>query len=843
MPRETLIDFFEDRIQSDKTFLIYDGGYRTHRYSYDEVRHAACHLASRLVSAGLTPRDKVIIWGENRAEWIVAFWGCLLARVICVPIDFRASPEFLKRVASLVAARIVIADKSLTATNLTSVDVWQIETLLTKESTASRSHEDISGDLTSRDLAEIIFTSGATSEPKGVEITHGNVLANIVPVEQEITKYLKYGRPFLPLRFLNLLPLSHMFGQAMATFIPPMLDSITVFMRGFNPTDIVRQIRSQRVSVLVCVPKILDVLRKHIESQIPEASEPAVANEHVAKRWWRYRKVHKLFGYKFWAFVVGAAPLSEDLERFWSKLGFLVIQGYGLTETAPIVTLNHPFRTRQGSVGSPIGGVEIKIAEDGEILVKGGNVTSGYYNAPKETASAFEDGWFHTGDIGSIDPDGRLSVRGRKKEMIVTPEGLNVFPEDVERAVNGRPGVRDVAIVSDNVSGEERVHAVLLLEDNADPDAIVRDANAVLEDHQRIRNYTVWPEASLPRTEGTQKLKRQALKQWLQGSVSHSERKPSDSETSVDTVLSKFTGNRQLSDSTTLDEIGLSSIERIELMLALEQVSEQSLDETLFDGLTTIGTLKIALKNPQIERTTQKLTHSLTTADPITFPTWNQSPPARSLRGLALSAFLLPLTRLFAWVTVNGADNVEVTNGPVLFAANHQSHLDAPVILTALPHNRRHSVATAAALEWFSAHFHPRRFSWWERKRSGLSYYLTALCFNIVPLPQRETGTREAMRYLGTLLTNGSSVLIFPEGRRSKTKVINQFRPGVGMLASQLEVPVIPVRIEGINNIWPEGRRVPRVGRARVTFGSAMRFSGSDYEEIARRIEDAVKAL
>ena len=271
-----------------------------------------------------------------------------------------------------------------------------------------------------------------------------------------------------------------------------------------------------------------------------------------------------------------------------------MIQGYGLTETAPIVTLNHPFRTRQGSVGSPIGGVEIKIAEDGEILVKGENVTSGYYNAPKETASAFEDGWFHTGDIGSIDLDGRLSVRGRKKEMIVTPEGLNVFPEDVERAVNGRPGVRDVAIVSDNVSGEERVHAVLLLEDNADPGAIVRDANTVLEDHQRIRKYTVWPETSLPRTEGTQKLKRQALKQWLQGSVSHSERKPSDSETSVDTVLSKFTGNRQLSDSTTLDEIGLSSIERIELMLALEQVSEQSLDETLFDGLTTIGTLKIA---------------------------------------------------------------------------------------------------------------------------------------------------------------------------------------------------------------------------------------------------------
>ena len=233
----------------------------------------------------------------------------------------------------------------------------------------------------------------------------------------------------------------------------------------------------------------------------------------------------------------------------------------------------------------------------GEILVKGGNVTSGYYNAPKETASAFEDGWFHTGDVGSLDSDGRLSVRGRKKEMIVTPEGLNVFPEDVERAVHGRPGVRDVAIVSDNLSGEERVHAVLLLENNADPDAIIRNANAVLEDHQRIRKYTVWPDSSLPRTEGTQKLKRQTLKHWVQGNVSQAKQQSANSDTSVDIVLAKFAGNRELSNATTLDEIGLSSIERIELMLALEQVSEQSVNENLFDGGTTIGGLKTALQS------------------------------------------------------------------------------------------------------------------------------------------------------------------------------------------------------------------------------------------------------
>ena len=172
-----------------------------------------------------------------------------------------------------------------------------------------------------------------------------------------------------------------------------------------------------------------------------------LAGKHWALRWWHYRDVHRLFGWKFWCIVCGAAPLDPELESFWRKLGFLVVQGYGLTETAPIVTLNHPLRASKGTVGTPIGGVKVKIAEDGEILVQGENVTSGYYKpegssparaAAVDQASAFRDGWFHTGDIGELDPSGRLLIKGRKKEMIVTPQGLNVFPEDVERALNGR---------------------------------------------------------------------------------------------------------------------------------------------------------------------------------------------------------------------------------------------------------------------------------------------------------------------------------------------------------------------------------------------------------------------
>ena len=184
----------------------------------------------------------------------------------------------------------------------------------------------------------------------------------------------------------------------------------------------------------------------------------------------------RLFGLKFWGFVVGAAPLDAELEAFWGELGFAVIQGYGLTETAPIVTLNHPFGTKRGSVGKAIAGVEMKIAQDGEILVRGENVTSGYFNAAGETARAFEDGWFHTGDIGEVAPDGQLFIRGRKKEMIVTPEGLNVFPEDVERVLNHLPGVRDSAVVGITAGGQESAsRPCSCSDDGVDPDAVVRD--------------------------------------------------------------------------------------------------------------------------------------------------------------------------------------------------------------------------------------------------------------------------------------------------------------------------------------------------------------------------------
>src|SRR5208283_3617844 len=357
--RETLIDFFNDFAAIDKPFLVYDDGFRVETYTYAETAVQSCAFAAYLQGLGIGPGDKIIIYCENRPEWLFALWGAALAGVVIVPIDYRSSMEFVNRIKSIVDAKLVYTGGAFNG---------------------SGREPQPAPPVSAGDVAEIIFTSGATAEPKGVVITHGNVLANIVPVEGEVRKYLPYAKPFAPIRFLNLLPLSHMFGQAMATHIPPMLPGVVVFMRGYNPVEIIHQIHSRRISVLVSVPKILEILREYLVRRFPEVENLPNSKSHWIFKWWKYRKVHRLFGWKFWSFIVGAAPLPRDLESFWSKLGFLVIQGYGLTETAPIVALNHPFHARQGSVGSPIAGVEVKIAPDGEILVRGANVTSGYYN-------------------------------------------------------------------------------------------------------------------------------------------------------------------------------------------------------------------------------------------------------------------------------------------------------------------------------------------------------------------------------------------------------------------------------------------------------------------------------
>jgi long-chain acyl-CoA synthetase len=270
-------------------------------------------------------------------------------------------------------------------------------------------------------------------------------------------------------------------------------------------------------------------------------------------------------------------------------------------------------------------------------------------------------------------------------------------------------------------------------------------------------------------------------------------------------------------------------------MVALEDVFQTRIDERAFSEVRDLGQLRTLVE--------QSSASEVAPAEPVEFPSWNRGSMARAVRRVSLPLWLLPLARLFAWLRVEGRENLRAIDGPVIFAANHQSHMDTPVILAALPPRLRYRVAPAMAKEFFKPHFFPDQYGRAAWFTNSLNYFLAALFFNAFPLPQREAGARQTLRYIGDVLGDGFSVLIFPEGERSETGHIKPFRPGVGMIASRLEVPVVPVRIDGVDRVLHPSWKMARPGRVRVAFGALLRLTGDDYEALTRQVEEAVRRL
>jgi long-chain acyl-CoA synthetase len=414
--------------------------------------------------------------------------------------------------------------------------------------------------------------------------------------------------------------------------------------------------------------------------------------------------------------------------------------------------------------------------------------------------------------------------------MIVSPDGLNVYPEDVERVLNAIAGVRESAVVGEKQGARELVHAVLVLTPETSAESVMSEANSKLESHQRVRAWSIWPGDSLPRTSGTEKLKRGEVAAWVAGSVK-TPAAPEDSG-SIEDVIRKFAGGRTVSANTSLDDLGLSSLDRIQLLMELEKRTGAPIDEAGFANARSVADLVHA--KPAV---------SIAAETPFEYPEWNRSTWARVVRRIMLAGLIIPLTRAFAWLKVSGLENLRDLQGPVIFASNHQSHFDGPAILSALPPRWRYRVSPAAAKEFFDAHFHPERPHRGSRFTNSLNYFLASLVFNIFPLPQRESGAREAMRHAGALVADGYSILIFPEGRRSEHGEIGRFQPGVGMLAARLRIPVVPVRLTGLDRVLHKDAKFATPGKAGVRFGAPIRPAGDAPAAIAKQIEDAVRAL
>ncbi len=817
---------------------VHRRGYRHARWTYADVWAASVGFARELEKRQVAKGDNVLIWGENCAEWVAAFMGCVMRGAVAVPMDQIAAPEFARRVILQAGIRMAVCSRAFTLYDL-GVPVVALEDLSYRPGGQVEPYP--SPHLLPEDVVQIVFTSGTTADPKGVVISHKNILANLEPLEKEIGKYLKYERLVHPLRFLNLLPLSHVFGQFLGMFIPQLLGATVVFQDSLNPSEIIETIRREKVSVLVAVPRLLDSLRDKLERDAESSGQlesfrkefETALSEHFIFRWWRFRKIHSQFGWKFWAFISGGAALDAKTEQFWGRLSFVVIQGYGLTETTSIISVNHPFRLGKGSIGKVLPGREIKLAPDGEILVRGENIASAYYRAKDYQAVSGDEGWFHTGDMGELDAQGNLFFKGRRKNVLVTREGMNIFPEDLEAALKVQPGVRDCIVVGLEQEGNSEPCAVLLMHDReSDVSTAIAKANECLADYQRIRKWYVWPEEDFPRT-STQKPRHGIIQEQVRARLAGGE-KPVSSGTLAE-LISRITGRSrgELSPEVNLSaDLGLSSIERVELLGALEDRYQVDLNESRFTSATTVGDLEAMLRQPVPQR-----------SDYI-YPRWARSWPVAFIRMIVYYLLSWPATMFMARPIIRGREHLRGLDGPLLLISNHITQVDIGFVLLALPWRYRHRLAVAMLGEMLQAMRHPPGDAgFWRRCLERLSYFLVVALFNVFPLPQ-QTGFRRSFAYAGECADRGLSILVFPEGRRTQDGNLSPFRAGVGMLAKNLALPVVPMRIDGLWEMKQKARRIARRGEVRVTVGEVFRFqTDADAEWIAAELERRMREL
>jgi len=830
---ETLIDLLRDGADryGDRPALLIKPGFRTRTWSYRDLADLAPRVARVLADQGLERGDRILIWGVNRPEWAIGFFGALFAGLVLVPLDVRSQPDFVARIARRTRAKLVLASTQ-TAPLAASLrlPVVLIESLPDRARDATPLPTP---ELSGSDLVEVVFTSGTTGEPKGAMLTHANLLAN--------ASALRTVFPFQPdERLLSILPLSHMFEQTCGLLAPFLAGASVIYPVSRQPAVLMRTFREFGVTMLLVVPAGLKLLDSAIARKVDAAGKRASFDRlhRIARHLPRvlkrllFRQVIAQFGGRFRTLALGAAALDEDLGQRWVDMGFDVLQGYGATELSPAVSFTRPSRNRMGTVGEAVPGVEIRIADDGEVLVRGASVFAGYWEDPDATAAAMDaEGFYHTGDIGQLDADGFLTLRGRKKDMLAMPDGTKVYPEDIEAVLSHDSRIRDATVVGwQPARGELRVQAVLLLDDPAQADAVVRDANLQLGAHQQIRGVTVWPDEDLPRTHTLKVRKRLVLDRLAElengSGPAHPVERPAVAASAGGngvTALVASVANLPISavqpESCLSSDLNMDSLARVELLSVIEEELGTYIDDGDLDPEATVAELTALVEAAKDAK-----------HDTGIFG-WPLNPIARATGIVIQTLLLVPAFFSLYRVRVTGRERIRQLGGPVLFTPNHCLHNDVGIILTRFPIAWRWRLSVAAAAD--------------DIFGNPIRGYGAALIGNAFPLA-REGAIRRSLELLGARLDRGFSVLIFPEGKLTVGGPTQPFKSGTGLLAVEGATPVVPMKLK-VTRMSRLDARVPGYpwrGEVELVFGEPIHFAwDTDHAVATQRLEEAVAAL
>jgi len=865
-------------------------GNRRRVSTYGDIARLAGRFAAYLAAQNIVAGDRIVLWGENSAEWIAAYHGCILSGVLAVPLDAYGSADFAARVAADVQPKLAVGDALLVRQLPAAYKRIEFETwhaLLPREEAGP-----VAG--LNRDTPlQILFTSGTTGDPKGIVHTHGNVLASVGPIEQAAQKYLRYEKYVHPLRFLHTLPLSHVFGQTMGLWIPPIFRAQVHFESRLVAPRLIETIRRERISVLAAVPRIFALLKTYLESTQPGLAD-RVAQSHKLrawKKWWVFRDVHRAFGLKFWALISGGGALAPAVEQFWNTLGFVLVQGYGMTETTALITLNHPFHVARGTIGKPLPGREVKIGPDGEVLVRGPMISTATWSGGELRQR--EDEWLATGDIAEEQSTGELKFLGRKSEVIVTAAGVNIHPEDLEAVIEQQPGVAACAVVAMQTPAGPEPCAVLAMRGGEQAPKAIELANAQLPEFQRVRRWMLFPEPDLPRT-STGKVRRKAVAAWLeeaQDAATGTRSAAAAFTLAHDWLLAlivQITGEPPPGSGDELrlnEDLHLDSLGRVQLAAAIEQKLGMPPESGLLEQVQTLGDVRalvsghasaivpressstehaitVAAKDPTQPRdatdaipasqpatTTPDLPHVEPARTTYVYPHWPWGKPMQGIRASFIEAIMLPLVRFLAGPRVVAPPDLRAKiSEPVLIIANHITAYDGPLVQYALPGSLRRHVTAAMSGEMLEDFRHFRNPEWPANKRGfyplgPLAWFALTALFNVFPLP-RSRDFQRSFAHAGEALDRGYHVLVFPEGTRSASGQLARFRHGIGLLVKQSGTAVLPVALRGLGELKASGRGWFRSGKLEVRVGEPIRFGLEASEaEITERLHAEVASL
>jgi long-chain acyl-CoA synthetase len=843
---ETLNDILEESARKfgTKDALTIRPGFRTRAWSYRDLNDVVPRVARYLSDAGMKKGDRVLIWGVNRPEYGIAFLAALRLGAILVPLEANYAAEFAVKIAERTrASAAIVSSQTLARAKTLGLPLHEMERL---PDLARECPPLAKAALTGDDLAEVVFTSGTTGDPKGAMLSHGNILSNAIAASQIFPIGPKQ-------RLLSFLPLSHMFEQLGGFFTVLLAGASVIYPTSRQPAVVRRTFKERKVSMVLITPAVVKSLMLAIERSAEAQGKKELFEKlrRVARRLPMglrrlvFFSVHRQFGGRFRYIISGGAALDPALGASWRELGIDVIQGYGTTECSPGLTFNRVDLNRLGSVGTPLPGVEIKIATDGEVLARGPNVFKGYWENEEATRAVLDnDGWYHTGDLGEIDKDGFLWLRGRKKDMIVLADGTNVYPEDIENTLAADPRIEALAtplrpavatVVGLQRPGEDiQVHAVFLVKDKEQVASIVRDTNVKLSGSQQIRGWTIWPEDEFPTTP-TQKVKKRFVVERLltMGRVDQARAITGDQAatrtlTDVERVITQATNLPAAAvhpGATLSADLGLDSLGRVDLLGAIEEELGAYVDEAALEPNATVAELeKMVAAARDVKRDTG-------------IYGWPLSPLVRSFGLLLQQTLVYPLVHVFYKVKVTGKENLVGLRGPVMFAPNHCLHWDNGIILMAIPLSWRWKLAVAAAAD--------------DVFGNKLNGFASSILANAFPLA-REGAIRRSLELLGARLDRQFSVLIYPEGKLTIGGPMQPFKSGTGLIAVEGATPVVPMKLkigkvsalDHLDKKWEPSRSNGWRGDVEVVFGDPLFFpAGTPANEATAKIQAAVAAL